>query len=993
MITPLAAFVAAQDTSRRVSLPPTPVITIQGVGAGFVLEFGATRPLTARSSDGEVGLLWSSTDEAVVTVSQTGLVTHVGAGTAAVVVTHPTRPEVAASVSVQALPGGDPVGPPIAAFSVSGTGYRRTFVDESTEHPTLVTIDIDGDRRVLGQTPKAEFTRQVVGRTVTVFDTSKHRPTSGIIDWGDGTQEAMNMGASLQHIFATNGAKTITLFASNDYGSDSTSQVVEVELVAPIANFSVSMYGRTATVVDTSTKLPDTLMIDWGDGSAQEAIAKGGTLQHTYAVDGPYTITLTATNAVGLDTHSENVTAANAVSGAFLSLTPLLNDSGISAGAQFQVDNLTQSVEVACYVNGVLDRVDEIKIGNLHGPVYVYNQADCAPLDTLKVYKYITLAPGDVVRFDLRPYPQPGLQGTPGPLQTATVTLNQPFPGEILVYGICRLPRIEPQTAMPDLTGAVTIRVGESGDVGYDYTDLHQALQQAVILAATQPVILKLKNGGKWVGTFRMYNNAHPHWVVVQPEDTTHLPGEGVRFRPSVHDPDGTLTPWLLTNGGGSTCALRPNGAGVNRFRWIGVGFGLTADNTLSLTGIIRLDLSPTNLPTDLVSHICFDRCWIEGKDLSVSGGGVVRGIYAAGSHIAVVGCHIAKIESDGSDTQAVGGVTGPGPWLVENCFLEATGENIMVGGGNAAMNLIPEDLTFRGNHIYKPLKWFPKGGPLGLGYDGAARTIKNLFEIKHGRRILFENNVCDGFVRDDQDAAINIKLGEENTNNEMDACDIVIRWNKVINLYECSGIALSGRYGMKLQDNKSAYHTRRIAIYQNFFKWEDTGLTYGEFLEGPNYTIGELFIDHNTFVGAAHTYIARLVAAPATNLHWNLTNNIFGRSTEGIKALGVNLGAGHDYPNEAEGTASLADATVERDFAGNLFTTRTAASYPPDVSADNGWPASIAAIEFENEATGNYRLKATSPYRVGGGSYTGTDGANPGPDHDALDLALAGVV
>ena len=52
-------------------------------------------------------------------------------------------------------------------------------------------------------------------------------------------------------------------------------------------------------------------------------------------------------------------------------------------------------------------------------------------------------------------------------------------------------------------------------------------------------------------------------------------------------------------------------------------------------------------------------------------------------------------------------GYNGPGPWTVENNYLEAAGENILVGGASPKIpNLIPADLIFRYNHLFKPVAW-----------------------------------------------------------------------------------------------------------------------------------------------------------------------------------------------------------------------------------------------------------------------------------------------
>ena len=56
-------------------------------------------------------------------------------------------------------------------------------------------------------------------------------------------------------------------------------------------------------------------------------------------------------------------------------------------------------------------------------------------------------------------------------------------------------------------------------------------------------------------------------------------------------------------------------------------------------------------------------------------------------------------------DAQAIAGWSGPGPFRVENNYLEASGENFMLGGATAgAQGLVPSDLVFRRNHVSRPV-------------------------------------------------------------------------------------------------------------------------------------------------------------------------------------------------------------------------------------------------------------------------------------------------
>jgi hypothetical protein len=96
----------------------------------------------------------------------------------------------------------------------------------------------------------------------------------------------------------------------------------------------------------------------------------------------------------------------------------------------------------------------------------------------------------------------------------------------------------------------------------------------------------------------------------------------------------------------------------------------------------------------------------------------------------------IREIKAVGQDSQAICGWNGPGPFVIENNYLEAAGENVMFGGADPAIrDLVPSDITVRGNYLTKPLEWREPNSPW---------TVKNLFELKNAQRVLVEWNVFE---------------------------------------------------------------------------------------------------------------------------------------------------------------------------------------------------------------------------------------------------------
>ena len=97
------------------------------------------------------------------------------------------------------------------------------------------------------------------------------------------------------------------------------------------------------------------------------------------------------------------------------------------------------------------------------------------------------------------------------------------------------------------------------------------------------------------------------------------------------------------------------------------------------------------------------DRLYVHG-DREV---GQKRGIALHSSDTAVINSWVSDCKGIGQDTQAIGGHNGPGNWLIENNYLEAAGENFLLGGADPPIqNLVTTNVVFRNNYLRKPLAW-----------------------------------------------------------------------------------------------------------------------------------------------------------------------------------------------------------------------------------------------------------------------------------------------
>ena len=148
------------------------------------------------------------------------------------------------------------------------------------------------------------------------------------------------------------------------------------------------------------------------------------------------------------------------------------------------------------------------------------------------------------------------------------------------------------------------------------------------------------------------------------------------------------------------------------------------------------------------------------------------------------------------------------GPYKIVNNYLEASGENILFGGGGGTRS--PTDIEIRRNHFYKPRIW-QKGqaGYVG-GKGGYPFLVKNHFELKNGQRILFEANILEYTWGGFSQAGYSILLTPKNQSGTCAKCqvtDVTVRYSRIshvgagfqiANALSGSAVALDGeRYSI----------------------------------------------------------------------------------------------------------------------------------------------------------------------------------------------------
>ena len=133
-----------------------------------------------------------------------------------------------------------------------------------------------------------------------------------------------------------------------------------------------------------------------------------------------------------------------------------------------------------------------------------------------------------------------------------------------------------------------------------------------------------------------------------------------------------------------------------------------------------------TLVPTDLI----LDRIMIRGDETR----GQKRGIALNSANTHVRNSYIGGIRLIGQETQGIAGWNGPGPFVIENNYVEAAGIGILFGGAPPAIDqLVPSDIVIRRNHITRPVSW-----------RAGAWVVKNLLELKNARYVQIDGNLLE---------------------------------------------------------------------------------------------------------------------------------------------------------------------------------------------------------------------------------------------------------
>lgn len=340
------------------------------------------------------------------------------------------------------------------------------------------------------------------------------------------------------------------------------------------------------------------------------------------------------------------------------------------------------------------------------------------------------------------------------------------------------------QVTLPTAEGTNIRRVSAGGNL------------QAAIDAASYGDVILLERGARFTGPIQLRRKPGSGWITIRTDAAPTTPGQRVTLADTLRFARITAP----ETGNLQAITTEPEAAGY----WIvNVDIARSANSTRLTTLVALGDGGPAqNVLTSAPNRLVFDRVIIRGRP-----GLILRRCIALNSaNTAVVNSVVINCHEKGFDSQAIGSWNGPGPFLIRNNLLEGAGENVMFGGADPFIpNMLPTDIVIERNHFRKPEAWFRSG----------EWTVKNLLELKVGKRVLVRGNLFENNWPDGQNGvAIVLKsVNQEGRAPWSETSDITIVDNVLRR--SASGITLAARPEVHPAVPMSKILIARNAIYQ----------------------------------------------------------------------------------------------------------------------------------------------------------------------------------
>ncbi len=494
-----------------------------------------------------------------------------------------------------------------------------------------------------------------------------------------------------------------------------------------------------------------------------------------------------------------------------------------------------------------------------------------------------------------------------------SVATNTTYTYRVRAYNSAGNSAYSNEATVTTATSSTTITVPAGGDL------------QAAIDAANPGDTIIVTAGATYLGNFTLPNKSGSSYITIKSSGA--YPGSGIRVSPAnasamakIQSPNyipalqflASSHHWRLEG-----LHFGPN-LGIQQDCIINVGYGDGSQNTLAVV--------PNN--------IVIDRCYVHGDPTT----GAKRGIGLHGATVTITNSYISDIKLVATDTQAIAGWNGPGPYTITNNYIEGAAENLLFGGARMYIpSCWPSDILIEGNTFAKPTAW-----------RSQSWTVKNLFELKNAQRVTIRNNIFEYWWQSGQDYSIVFTPRADSGDNAR-VWDVVFESNTirhvgaVFNLLTEDNIAVAPAVNGTLKN----LTIKNNLIYDlSAATWGGTG----RFMQIVGVTgMTGLVIDHNTVV-APDEGNAIIYVDSGTNSGTTLTNNIFPFTTYGLFSPTTTAGNGNQ---------TIASYFPSSTVLDNMFVGMASGTNP----VSNFYPATVGDVGFSNYSGGDYRLDSSSPY------------------------------
>ena len=244
---------------------------------------------------------------------------------------------------------------------------------------------------------------------------------------------------------------------------------------------------------------------------------------------------------------------------------------------------------------------------------------------------------------------------------------------------------------------------------------------------------------------------------------------------------------------------------------------------------LMKLSLGDETDVLDLSHDITLDRIYMEGHPTR----GQKRGIAANCVNFTIKRSMLVGFVAPTSvttDAQAIAIWNAPGPFLIEDCYLEGSGENILVGGSDPKIvNLVPSDGVIRQCYMFKPPEWktvFPG-------------SVKNLLEFKNAQRWTVEQCRFENvWTAGQAGRAILFTVRNQGGNAPWSTVqDVVFRRNHVLGVEQDAFLILA----IDDTTGRASVRARNIQLIGNVIQAK-SGILFNRGLDG-------FVCDHNLFL------------------------------------------------------------------------------------------------------------------------------------------------